>query len=171
MKIVPPLLLTVALVGLTGCVSVFEGTSQDISIVTNPVGAVCNVEQDGRHIATVLGTPGTITVRKSKYDLMITCARIGFQNAAYVNHSGVSAAIAANIATDLLFTGGIASIVDTVDGADNKYDSVVNISMIPNPSDPTPRTEAVNVPTGNWQHVDEWEKTHPPAAAVASTGR
>jgi hypothetical protein len=117
---------------LSGCVSVFEGTSQDISVVTNPTGARCAFKRDdGRDMGTVESTPAKLTVRKSKYDLTITCQKAGYQDAAYVNHSGTSAAIAANIAVDVLLTAGISSIVDSANGADNKYDSVVNITMIP----------------------------------------
>jgi len=117
---------------LSGCVSVFEGTSQDISVVTNPSGAHCGFKRDdGRDMGNVENTPAKLTVRKSKYDLTITCKKAGYQDAVYMNHSGVSAAIAANIAVDLLLTAGISSIVDSANGADNKYDSVVNLTMIP----------------------------------------
>ena len=117
---------------LSGCVSVFEGTSQDISVVTNPTGAHCAFKRDdGKDMGSVEATPAKLTVRKSKYDLTITCKKAGYQDAAYVNHSGTSATIAANVAVDLLLTAGISSIVDSANGADNKYDSVVNITMIP----------------------------------------
>jgi hypothetical protein len=117
---------------LSGCVSVFEGTSQDISVVTNPTGAHCAFKRDdGKDMGSVESTPAKLTVRKSKYDLTITCKKAGYQDAAYVNHSGTSAAIAANIAVDILLTAGISSIVDSANGADNKYDSVVNLTMVP----------------------------------------
>jgi hypothetical protein len=129
---------------LTGCVSVFEGTSQDISVVTNPTGAHCAFKRDdGRDMGTIERTPGRLTVRKSKYDLTITCTKAGYQEAAYVNHSGTSATIAANVAVDILFTAGISSIVDSADGADNKYDSVVNISMIPELQQPVAKSAAL----------------------------
>lgn len=121
-----------AAICLSGCVSVFEGTSQDISVVTNPSGARCAFKRDdGKDMGSVEATPAKLTVRKSKYDLTITCKKEGYQDAAFVNHSGTSATIAANVAVDLLLTAGISSIVDSANGADNKYDSVVNITMIP----------------------------------------
>ena len=82
-------------------------------------------------IGTVVSTPGKLTVRKSKYDITVKCNKSGYQEASYLNHSGVSATIAANVAADLILTAGISSIVDSANGADNKYDSVVNISLIP----------------------------------------
>jgi hypothetical protein len=114
-----------------GCVSVFEGTSQDISIVTNPGDASCVFERLGAPIGTVPKTPGQLTVRKTKEDITIRCNKPGYHEGTYVNNSGVSATIAANIAVDLLFTAGISSIVDSATGADNKYEPVVNITLLP----------------------------------------
>jgi hypothetical protein len=127
------LAISVASLGLTlcGCVSVFEGTSQKINVVTNPTEASCVFFREGQPIGTVTSTPGFLEVRKSKYDITVKCDKPGYQQAAYLNHSGTSATIAANVAVDILFTAGISSIVDSADGADNKYDSVVNVMLIP----------------------------------------
>lgn len=145
-KISAVLAATFAASCLTGCVSVFEGTSQDISVVTNPTGARCAFKRDdGRDMGTIERTPGRLTVRKSKYDLTITCTKPGYQEAAYVNHSGVSATIAANVAVDVLLTAGISSIVDSANGADNKYDSVVNLTMIPDLQQPVAKSAVLQV--------------------------
>lgn len=116
--------------GISGCASVFEGTSQDISVGTNPAGASCVFEREGRSIGTIQ-TPGTLTVRKSKHDIYIRCNKEGYQEASYHNKSGTTATIAANIAVDILLTAGISSIVDSANGADNKYEASVNLTLIP----------------------------------------
>jgi hypothetical protein len=118
-------------VGLSGCISVFEGTGQDIQVVTTPAGAQCDFERQGSNVGRIPTTPGTLHVQKRKYDITIKCNKPGFQEATYLNHSGVDAAIAANVAADLIFTAGISSIVDSSTGADNKYDSVVNMTLLP----------------------------------------
>lgn len=134
-------------IALSGCVSVFEGTSQDISVVTNPGGARCAFKRDdGREMGTIESTPAKLTVRKSKYDLTITCNKEGYQTASYINNSGTSATIAANVAVDILLTAGISSIVDSANGADNKYESVVNITLIPLATAATPAS--LTVPAG-----------------------
>src|SRR5438876_139290 len=125
------LLMAASLLPCMGCVSVFEGTSQDIHVATSPSSATCAFERQGQNIGTIISTPGVLTVRKNKYDITIRCDKPGYEQAAYNNHSGVSAAIAANIAVDILLTAGIASIVDSANGADNKYDGVVNLTLIP----------------------------------------
>lgn len=117
--------------GMSGCATVFEGTSQEISVVTNPPGATCEFDRQGMQVGTIANTPGTANIRKSKYDLSIHCTKPGYQEGQYLNHSGTTATIAANVAADLLLTAGLSSIVDSADGADNKYDSVVNMTLLP----------------------------------------
>jgi hypothetical protein len=131
MKIVAIAGLCALSVGLLGCASITEGTSQDISVVTNPAGASCVFERQGMNIGSIANTPATLNIPKRKYDVTIRCNKPGYQEATYLNHSGVTAVIAANVATDLLLTAGLSSIIDSADGADNKYDSAVNITMIP----------------------------------------
>jgi hypothetical protein len=135
-------------VALCGCATIFEGTSQTISVVTNPTGATCVFEREGKAIGTVASTPGPLVVRKSKDDITVKCNKLGYQEAAYLNHSGATATIAANIAVDVVLTAGLSSIIDSADGADNKYDSVVNLSMVPDTAAPgvEPVTAAVSAP-------------------------
>ncbi len=136
-------------IALSGCVSVFEGTSQELSIATNPSEAFCTFERDGKSIGAVAKTPGTLVVKKSKYDITIKCNKPGYQEAAYVNHSGTSDTIAANVVIDLLLTAGISSIVDSANGADNWYEPSVNITMIPIPAGTSPAVSlAPASPTG-----------------------
>lgn len=123
--------IAAASVLVSGCASIFEGTHQDIQIVTNPPGASCVFERHGEVLGTVPQTPGTMTVRKTKYDIMIKCDKAGYQQAQFLNHSGTSAAIAGNVAADVVLTLGMSSIIDSANGADNKYDSAVNVSLVP----------------------------------------
>ena len=118
-------------VALGGCATVFEGTSQEITINTNPSGAVCTFQREGREVGRIGNTPGTANIRKSKYDITILYDKAGYAQASYLNHSGTSATIAANVAADLILTAGLSSIIDSSTGADNKYDSAVNISLTP----------------------------------------
>jgi hypothetical protein len=79
----------------------------------------------------VAQTPGSALVQKTKYDITVKCDKPEYEQAVYLNHSGVSAAIAGNIAADIILTAGISSIVDSATGADNKYDTVVNLTLAP----------------------------------------
>lgn len=142
MKLISIAALAAVGIAVSGCATVFEGTSQEISIVTNPPGASCVFERQGMQVGAIPTTPGTANIRKNKYDIMIKCDKPGYQEASYLNHSGVTATIAANVAADIVLTGGLSSIVDSADGADNKYDSAVNITLIPTgPTTPTAATD------------------------------
>jgi hypothetical protein len=112
---------------LAACSSVIEGTSQEIVVNTNPTGAECTLLRQGTAIANVDPTPGAATIKKTKYDITIVCNKQGYQEATYLNHSGAAGATFGNI----VLGGGIGWAVDSASGADNKYDSPLNITLVP----------------------------------------
>ncbi len=121
-----------ALLGLSGCSSIVQGTDQNIIVNTNPPGATCKLEREGAEIGAVLTTPGSVTVSKTKHDITITCEREGYQTATYISDSGwESGSGAAGIALDVVLTLGISSAIDSATGADNRYESPVNLTMVP----------------------------------------
>jgi hypothetical protein len=68
-----------------------------------------------------------ILIEKTKYDILIKCNKEGFQEATYMNKSGAAGATFGNI----VLGGGIGWAVDSATGSDNKYDSPVNLSLVP----------------------------------------
>ena len=116
---------------LPGCATLLEGRSQEITVITNPPSAQCVFKRQNKPIGSIDKTPGTLLVKKSKYDIIIKCTKNGYQDATYLNHSGLNPAIAGNIAADLILTLGVSSIFDSASGADNKYKSDVNITLLP----------------------------------------
>lgn len=113
---------------LSGCSSIIEGTSQEIQINTNPSGADCSLSREGEVIGRVSDTPGGITIKKTKYDIRIACSKRGYQEATFLDHSGAAGATFGNI----ILGGGIGWAIDSASGADNKYDTPVNITLVPN---------------------------------------
>ncbi len=129
MKIVSIVGLCVLGFNLSGCASVIEGTSQIITVNTNPAGADCSLNRMPEGvIGRVTQTPAGVTIRKTKYDITIKCNMSGYQEATYLNHSGAAGATFGNI----VLGGGIGWAVDSASGSDNKYDSPVNITLVPN---------------------------------------
>lgn len=118
---------TFAIFSLSACSSIIEGTSQEITVNTNPAGANCALEREGTVIARVSQTPASATVKKTKHDITIRCSKDGFQEATFLNKSGTAGATVGNI----LAGGGIGWAIDSASGADNKYDSPVNITLVP----------------------------------------
>ncbi|RVU36362.1 hypothetical protein EOI86_14215 [Hwanghaeella grinnelliae] len=112
---------------LSACSSVIEGTSQEIVVNTVPEGANCALEREGQIIGRVDPTPGGITIEKTKHDLNIICSKDGYQEATFFNKSDVAGATVGNI----ILGGGIGWIIDSASGADNKYTTPVNITMVP----------------------------------------
>src|SRR5262245_15501990 len=74
--------------GLGGCATVVEGTSQNIMIATQPPGASCTVMRQGQQIAAVIATPGNVRIDKSKNDLQVSCTKEGYEptTAVYSSH-------------------------------------------------------------------------------------
>jgi hypothetical protein len=119
---------------MSGCASVIEGTSQEILVNTNPASANCVLEREGNVIARVQQTPGGATIKKTKHDITIRCSKDGYQEATFLDHSGAAGATFGNI----VLGGGIGWAVDSASGADNKYESPVNISLVPTTVAPAP---------------------------------
>lgn len=112
---------------LTGCSTVIEGRSQQILVNSSPAGADCGLYRQGLRIATVQNAPGSALVEKTKHDIWIVCVKQGYQQATHYNKSGVAGATVGNI----ILGGGIGWIVDSASGADNKYDTPVNVTLVP----------------------------------------
>lgn len=114
--------------GLASCATLFEGTSQEIVINTNPAGATCSLHRSGLTIGTVQSTPGSVVVKKTKEDITIKCTKPGFEEASLLNKSGMAGASFANVIGYGILP--ITVLVDSASGADNKYDGQVSIEMV-----------------------------------------
>ncbi|WP_085123858.1 hypothetical protein [Tistlia consotensis] len=122
---------------LCACSAITQGTTQEIYVNTTPPDANCALQREGKVIARVEGTPSAALVAKTKHDIIITCEKDGYETATYYNKSGwESGSGAAGIALDVVFTAGLSSIIDSATGADNKYESPVNITMVPKQTAP-----------------------------------
>jgi hypothetical protein len=110
---------------LSGCSTILEGRSQQVLINTTPPGASCSLVRNNENIGTVSPTPGGIYIEKTKYDIVITCHKDGFDEATFLNKSGTAGATVGNV----IAGGLIGWAVDSASGADNKYDSPVNMYL------------------------------------------
>ena len=112
---------------LGGCATIIKGSSQEITINTNPSGASCNLTREGATIAQVNPTPGAAKVDKTKYDITVVCNKEGYQEATYIAHSDIEGATFGNIALGGLIGWG----VDSATGSDNHYQSPINLTLVP----------------------------------------
>jgi len=114
-----------ALISLSACASIVEGTSQEIYVNTSPEGANCEFIREDKVIGRVDPTPGALVVKKNKHDIDIICNKPGYEEATYFNKSDVAGATVGNI----ILGGGIGWAIDSAAGADNKYTTPVNINL------------------------------------------
>ncbi len=121
------MLAVMALGLLGGCASIVEGTSQQITVNTDPQGAACELMRDGQVISKIARTPAEITVQKTKHDITIACALEGFAESTRINESGVEEMTAGNI----ILGGLVGWAIDSATGADNEYDDSVLIVLEP----------------------------------------
>lgn len=108
---------------------------------TNPQGANCAFEREGITIARVAPTPGAATIKKTKHDILVKCSKDGYHEATYFNKSDVAGATVGNI----ILGGGIGWAIDSASGADNKYETPMNITLVPL-SEPAPESQTSEDP-------------------------
>lgn len=120
-----PILILSSFLSTVGCASIIDGTSQQITVNTNPQGATCGLYRKNERIGTIEQTPGSVLVKKTKRDIWIECVKDGYDIATFKDHSGVAGASFGNIAA-----GGLIGVaIDSASGADNKYDGIANITL------------------------------------------
>lgn len=121
------LLLEVAFLGLSGCSLILSGRSQTVTVETNPPGARCKLERDNRVVGQIEQTPGAVHVQKTKDDIRLTCSKQGYQESTAFLESGTEGATFGNIVA-----GGLVGwAVDSATGADNKYQEVITVTLLP----------------------------------------
>ena len=123
---------------LTGCATIVSGRSQTISLETNPAGARCEVEREGRVIGTVEKTPGAVTIDKTRQAISVACKKEGYGDSTGRGESGVQGSVFGNI----LLGGLIGWGVDAATGAQNQYPSVITVNLAAADGSP-PSTAAV----------------------------
>lgn len=119
---------------LSGCGTITQGTSQNITITSSPPGGHCQLTRKGELVATLDRTPGTVKVDKTKNDILLTCNLPGYQDASANLESGYGAGTFGNI----ILGGVIGWGIDSATGADNKYPSTAAVQFVPVGAAPPP---------------------------------
>jgi len=127
MRFVSRWLAMTALAGLPACATVTSGTSQNISVMTEPPGATCQLQREGAVVAVVNPTPGTASISKSSRDLSLRCSRPGSLPAETVMQAQFQAMSAGNI----LLGGVIGLAVEAASGAMSRYPDSVSLDLPP----------------------------------------
>lgn len=117
---------------LSGCATIFTGTSQNINIQAvsskdneTLKGVRCTIRDGEGTIYAVPSNPGSISIRKGKGSLTPKCRKTGYKQITY----GVGENFNAITFVNVLFWPGF--IVDAVTGSMNKYPSHIAVLMEP----------------------------------------
>jgi hypothetical protein len=127
--------MRIALVGLVmgfvlllpGCATITKGSQQTITVATDPAGATCDLARDGKPLAVVNPTPGSIPIEKASGTIALSCRKAGYKVAAGSLASEFQAWTFGNI----ILGGVIGIVVDAASGAMHEYPSMVTITLEP----------------------------------------
>jgi hypothetical protein len=115
------------LLELSGCATITKSPDQTVSVNTKPAGAECTLTREGKIIAVINPTPGSINVQKDKDPIRVTCKKQGFLD----NTGEMSSEFEAMTFGNIIFGGLIGVGVDAVSGAMHEYPPLVTITLIP----------------------------------------
>lgn len=110
---------------LSACATIVNGSSQTVTVSTEPPGAVCTVDRVGARIGAIAQTPGSVRLDKSKNDLSVTCAKPGFQTATVTKTPSFGGATFGNI----IAGGVIGVVVDAASGANYEYPGDIRLEL------------------------------------------
>jgi hypothetical protein len=113
---------------LPGCATILKGSTQSVTVSTNPPGATCNFMRGGQTFAVANPTPQTVKLDKSVKDVTVACSKAGYQDSSGPLQSVFQGWTFGNI----IFGGIIGVAVDAGSGAMSDYPQSVKITLIPN---------------------------------------
>jgi uncharacterized membrane protein len=111
----------------TACSTIVEGTDQNVTVTSEPDGAVCELMREGQAVGAVNSTPGLIEVDRSSDDITVKCEKEGYLTSTGELPSEFEGMTLGNA----IFGGIIGVAVDASTGAASEYPESINIVMIP----------------------------------------
>ncbi len=121
------LALGLGVVLTSACATIVEGTDQSVTVTTEPSGASCSLQRDGKTVGVVNPTPGTVSVDKSQSDIAVSCEKQGQLPAAAVLSSQFQGMTLGNA----LIGGIIGFGIDAASGAMNEYPTNIMLHLPP----------------------------------------
>ena len=124
MRIINKMSLATALIVLSGCASITQGTSQTILFNLEPKDINCAATRDGDgQLGTLSSANSTLSVSKDKDDIVVSCKAAGHKpKSIRLTSSTQAAGVVGGIFLDL-------GVVDMMTGAMWKYPDSVNIAL------------------------------------------
>lgn len=117
------LLLLVSM--MPACATITSGSTQGISVISEPASASCSLQREGAIVGVVNPTPGTVQVSKSVRDLSVRCTKPGYS----AGMAAVPAQFQAATLGNILLGGVIGIVVDAASGAMGRYPETVTVTL------------------------------------------
>lgn len=112
---------------LSGCATITSGTTQNVTVLTEPAGASCTLEREGGVIGVINATPGTLNIAKSRHDITVRCTKASHSEGFWVAPSMAQGMTAGNF----ILGGMIGLAVDAASGASARYPESVTVILPP----------------------------------------
>lgn len=112
---------------VSGCATLTKGGSQSVTVDTNPSGATCTLSKQGKTLAIINPTPGTVNIEKGKDTISVICKKDGYHDGA----GTLSAEFQGMTFGNILFGGLIGLAIDAGSGAIHKYQPMLSLLLIP----------------------------------------
>lgn len=127
MKNITILALIIAVSLMQGCATVTTGTTQTISVETQPPGASCKLTRGGENIGFVNPTPGSVSISKDKDNFTLECELDGHERTVKTINSNFQGMTLGNA----ILGGVIGLAVDAASGAMNEYPTSISLRLHP----------------------------------------
>ncbi|HEY6241814.1 MAG TPA: C39 family peptidase [Burkholderiales bacterium] len=115
-----------ALVFLSGCATIITGTSQGVTVDSDPRGATCSIARGDEQLAAISATPAQVTLSKGWSDLTVDCKKEGHISSKTVVPSSFQPWTLANI-----LNGAVGVVVDAASGAITEYPKAIGLLLVP----------------------------------------
>lgn len=119
-------LIVLPLAMLSACATIVTGTSQTVTVSTEPAGATCTFDRAGSRVGAVPTTPGSVRLSKSGKDLSVECAKDGYETATLQQPSSFNGVTFGNV----LAGGVIGFVVDASSGANFEYPADIRLALM-----------------------------------------
>jgi hypothetical protein len=139
MRLLRSLCLLALVATLPACATITSGSSQSVTVITEPAGAACNLQREGATVGVVNPTPGTVQISKSVQDISVRCTRQGHSPGVVALPAQFQAMTLGNV----LLGGLIGIAVDAASGAMGRYPESVTVSLPPEAFPDAARRDAV----------------------------
>ena len=111
----------------SGCATIVKGSSQGVTVKTDPPGASCELSKQGKSVGVVNPTPGTVQLGKGASALDVICKKPGYLDASAMLSSSFQGWTLGNA-----ILGGIVGIViDAGSGAMHEYQPEISMKLLP----------------------------------------